>query len=106
MVAAVFMSVVLILLAACVLVATLRSAVRAARYRPQSGDLRVRLASGALLTSPEPRPRDVKGPRQFVVFERTTTRTEIRALIPDDQKPAIIQVFDDGEWTDVTRISY
>ena len=82
------------------------SSLRYARYRPQSGDLRVRLASGKLLTTPEPRPSALKGPRGFAVFEPTTTRAEIRRHISDDDKPAMIQVFDDGRWSDLSLIRF
>lgn len=80
--------------------------IRYARYRPQPGDLRVRLASGRLLTMPEPRPASIKGPQKFVVFEPTTTRSEVRQHIPDGDKPAMIQVFDDGRWSDLSLIRF
>lgn len=96
----------LMITSACLLSVAGASAIRYARYRPRSGDLRVLLASGQLFTTPEPRPAALRGPRAFVAFPATTTRAEIRSHISDDDKPAMIQVFDDGKWSDLSLIRW
>ena len=106
LVAAIILALLLSVLAVYIGVRALAATRRRKLYVPKDGDLRIRFASGRFYAEPDLLARSVPGPRDFVVFACTTTRQELRRCIPDDEKPATIEVYENGEWGDLSRVSW
>lgn len=99
-------AVVLAILGVFLVAAAITEAIRRRRYVPRSGELRIKFSSDAFYVKRDFLDLASRGSLEYSVFDCTTAREELRERIPDDEKPAMIQVYDGGEWIDLSRVSW